>query len=156
MKKEEAFSRLMEELDDCMGCPMRNFGTPVFSGNYMQEMMIIGYEPESHNVNINSDIVAKASKLLTLYENKVKYGAYITYLYRCSLHVHGEISDEGKENCEKFLKEEFNIIQPAFVLTYDERVIRKICDNPDKILYAKEYPVKASIFGLQTNIYYIK
>lgn len=155
MNKEELYLKFMKKMEDCQGCPMRNFGSPVFSGHHMQEMMMIGYEPESHNVHINSDIVSKASKLLTLYENEVKYGAYITYLYRCSLYVHGKLSEEGKANCERFLKEEIGIIRPKYVIMYDKRVIEKICDNPETVLNASQYPVAASVLGISTRIYYI-
>ncbi len=156
MDKEKKYFNFLRKLEDCMGCEMRNFGSPVFSGNHMQEMMIIGYEPESHNVHISSELITKTSSLLTLYEKEIKYGAYITYLYRCSLQVHGKMRDEGKKNCKKFLKEELLIIQPKYVIIYDERVIEGICDEPKEITEAKEYPCKSKIFGFETLIYFIK
>lgn len=143
-------------MEDCEGCTMRNYGEPVFSGNVMQEIMIIGYEPESHNFSIDSRLVAKTASLLSLYETEVKYGAYITYLYRCSLIIHGELTSEAKRRCRRYLEEETEIIQPKFVIVYDKRVINEIFENPDAIINAKEFPADAVLFGRSVKVYYIQ
>lgn len=156
MEKEKLYNQFLKKIEDCEGCGMRNFGEPVFCGNFMQEMMIIGYEPESHNVHIDSKVVAKTSSLLSLYENEIKYGAYITYIYRCSLHVHGDLNDDARQRCKGFLKEEYSIISPKYVIIYDERVIDEICDDPEAVKAAADYPVESTIFGHKTKIYFIK
>lgn len=135
---------------------MRNYGEPVFSGNVLQEIMIIGYEPESHNFSIDSRLVAKTASLLSLYETEVKYGAYITYLYRCSLIIHGELTSEAKRRCRCYLEEETDIIKPKYVIVYDKRVISELFENPSSILNAKDYPVEAKLFGRTVKVYYIQ
>lgn len=143
-------------MEDCEGCTMRNYGEPVFSGNVMQEIMIIGYEPESHNFSIDSRLVAKTASLLSLYETEVKYGAYITYLYRCSLIIHGELTSEAKRKCRSFLEEEIEIIQPKYVIVYDKRVINELFENPDSIIASKEYPIECKFFARTVKVYYIQ
>lgn len=156
MNKEKLFLKFLKKMEDCEGCTMRNYGEPVFSGNVMQEIMIIGYEPESHNFSIDSRLVAKTASLLSLYETEVKYGAYITYLYRCSLIIHGELTSEAKRRCRRYLEEETEIIQPKFVIVYDKRVINEIFENPDAIINAKEFPADAVLFGRSVKVYYIQ
>ncbi|MFO8062921.1 MAG: hypothetical protein R6U31_08375 [bacterium] len=156
MDKKKAYEEFLKKMEDCAGCTMRGYGEPVFNGNYNQEIMIIGFEPESHNVEINSSMIAKASKLLTLYQEEVKYGAYITYVHRCSLYVHGEISEEGKENCIRLLREEIEIVRPKYMIIFDERVIDAICDNADLVKNAEEYPVETTVFSNKVKLYYLK
>jgi len=156
LNKEKLFLKFLKKMEDCEGCTMRNYGEPVFSGNVMQEIMIIGYEPESHNFSIDSRLVAKTASLLSLYETEVKYGAYITYLYRCSLIIHGELTSEAKRRCRRYLEEETEIIQPKFVIVYDKRVINEIFENPDAIINAKEFPADAVLFGRSVKVYYIQ
>ncbi|MDD3804101.1 MAG: hypothetical protein PHW02_06955 [bacterium] len=156
MDKEKLFSKFLKKMEDCEGCTMRNYGEPVFSGNVLQEIMIIGYEPESHNFSIDSRLVAKTASLLSLYETEVKYGAYITYLYRCSLIIHGELTSEAKRRCRCYLEEETDIIKPKYVIVYDKRVISELFENPSSILNAKDYPVEAKLFGRTVKVYYIQ
>lgn len=156
MDKEKLFIKFLKKMEDCEGCTMRNYGEPVFSGNVMQEIMIIGYEPESHNFSIDSRLVAKTASLLSLYETEVKYGAYITYLYRCSLIIHGELTSEAKRRCRMYLEEEIEIIQPKFIIVYDKRVINELFENPDAVLSAAEYPVEAKLFDRIVKVYYIQ
>ena len=156
MDKEKLFLRFLKKMEDCEGCIMRNYGEPVFSGNVMQEIMIIGYEPESHNLTINSHLIAKAASLLSLYETEVKYGAYITYLYRCSLIIHGELTIEAKRKCRMYLEEEVGIILPKFVILYDKRVISELFENPELIINASQYPIEAKVFDRVVKLYYIQ
>lgn len=155
MKKEKEFELFLKKMEDCEGCEMRNYGMPVFSGNILQEMMIIGYEPESHNLSVDSKLIAKASSLLSLYETEVKYGAYITYIYRCSLIIHGDLTPAAKERCVNYLKEEISLVEPKFIIVYDERVVREIFDDPDTILASKEFPIDAVLLGRKVKLYFI-
>ena len=155
MKKEKEFELFLKKMEDCEGCEMRNYGMPVFSGNILQEMMIIGYEPESHNLSVDSKLIAKASSLLSLYETEVKYGAYITYIYRCSLIIHGDLTPNAKQRCMNYLKEEIALVDPKYIIVYDDRVLRELFDNPDEILKAGEYPVDANLFGKPVKLYFI-
>jgi uracil-DNA glycosylase len=156
LDKEKQFLKFLKKMEDCEGCTMRNYGEPVFSGNVMQEIMIIGFEPESHNFTIDSRLVAKAASLLSLYETEVKYGAYITYLYRCSLIIHGELTSEAKRRCRRYLVEEVGIIMPKYVIIYDKRVISELFENSDEIINASDYPVEAKLFDRTVKVYFIQ
>ncbi len=154
--REIKFKKFLKKMEDCEGCPMRSYGEPVFSGNILQEIMIIGYEPESHNFSIDSKLVAKASSLLTLYETEVKYGAYITYLYRCSLIIHGELTDEAKKRCKRYLEEEFEIVKPKYLIIYDERVLKELVENYESIINSEVQPVESKVFDRKVKIYFIR
>lgn len=156
MDRESQFKLFLKKMEDCEGCEMRSYGEPVFSGNILQEIMIIGYEPESHNFKIDSKLISKAANLLTLYETEVKYGAYITYVYRCSLIIHGELTENARKRCKRYLREEFDIVKPKYLIIYDERVLKELIDDYQKVIDFDKQPIECEIFDRRVKVYFLK
>ena len=133
-----SWAQLMEEIEDCPRCALRDGCRRVVpgEGNPQAEIMFIGEGPGADEDRLGSPFVGRAGELLTKMIEAIGFTrsqVYICNVVKCRPPGNRTPEQEEAEACMPFLRKQFMIIRPKIIVCLGATAARHLIDSGIRI-----------------------